>query len=156
MLVTAVASAFLDNVTTMLLMIPVTIQIAVTLKINPIALLIPEVFASNIGGTATLIGDPPNILIGSYAKLSFVDFVMNLTVIVAICMVVTIIYYVYWYKKSYLKAEVKDTALTIEYLRQEYRITNKKLLLFSLGFLAFTIFLFIIHGVLHMEPSVAA
>ncbi len=156
MLVTAVASAFLDNVTTMLLMIPVTIQIAVTLKINPIALLIPEVFASNIGGTATLIGDPPNILIGSYARLSFVDFVMNLTGIVAICMVVTIIYYVYWYKKSYLKAEVKDTALTIEYLRQEYRITNKKLLLFSLGFLAFTIFLFIIHGVLHMEPSVAA
>jgi Na+/H+ antiporter NhaD/arsenite permease-like protein len=63
---------------------------------------------------------------------------------------------VYWYKKSYLKAEVKDTALTIEYLKQEYRITNKKLLLFSLGFLAFTIFLFIIHGVLHMEPSVAA
>jgi Na+/H+ antiporter NhaD/arsenite permease-like protein len=156
MLVTAVASAFLDNVTTMLLMIPVTIQIAVTLKVNPIALLIPEVFASNVGGTATLIGDPPNILIGSYARLSFVDFVMNLTVIVVICMVVTIIYYVYWYKKSYLQAEVKDTALTIEYLRSEYRITNKKLLLFSLGFLSFTIFLFIIHGVLHMEPSVAA
>ena len=66
--VTAVISAFLDNVTTMLLMIPVTIEIAVTLKINPLTLLIPEVFASNVGGTATLIGDPPNILIGSYAN----------------------------------------------------------------------------------------
>ena len=87
MLVTAVASAFLDNVTTMLLMIPVTIEIAVTLKINPIALLIPEVFASNVGGTATLIGDPPNIIIGSFAKLSFADFVVNLTGIVLICMV---------------------------------------------------------------------
>ena len=67
--ITAVVSAFLDNVTTMLLMIPVTIEIAVTLKINPLVLLIPEVFASNVGGTATLIGDPPNILIGSYAGL---------------------------------------------------------------------------------------
>ncbi len=156
MVVTAVASAFLDNVTTMLLMIPVTIEIAVTLKVNPIAFLIPEVFASNVGGTATLIGDPPNILIGSYAKLSFVDFVVNLTGIVAICMVVTLIYYVYWYKKSYLKAEIKDVGRTIEYLREEYKITNKKLLIMSLGMLSFTIFLFIIHGVLHMEPSIAA
>jgi Na+/H+ antiporter NhaD/arsenite permease-like protein len=95
-------------------------------------------------------------LIGSFAKLSFVDFVMNLTVIVIICMVVTMIYYVYWYKKSYLQAEAKDVGRTIEFLKQEYRITNKKLLLFSLGFLSFTIFLFIIHGVLHMEPSIAA
>ncbi|MEJ2070555.1 MAG: ArsB/NhaD family transporter [Syntrophobacterales bacterium] len=156
MVVTAVTSAFLDNVTTMLLMIPVTIEIAVTLNVNPIALLIPEVFASNVGGTATLIGDPPNILIGSYAKLSFVDFVMNLTIIVAICMVVTLIYYVYWYKKAYLQAEAKDVNRTIEFLMQEYRITNRKLLTFSLGFLAFTIFLFVIHGVLHMEPSIAA
>jgi Na+/H+ antiporter NhaD/arsenite permease-like protein len=156
MLVTAVASAFLDNVTTMLLMIPVTIEIAVTLKINPIALLIPEVFASNVGGTATLIGDPPNILIGSYAKLSFMNFVMNLGLICLICLGVTLIYYVYWYKKSYLKAEVQDADRTIEYLRQEYRITNYKLLFLCLGFLAFTILLFVIHGVLHMEPAVAA
>jgi Na+/H+ antiporter NhaD/arsenite permease-like protein len=156
MVITAVASAFLDNVTTMLLMIPVTIQIAVTLKINPIALLIPEVFASNVGGTATLIGDPPNIIIGSYAKLSFADFLMNLTGIVLICMVVTLIYYLYWYKKAYLKAEVQDVELTIKYLKHEYRITDKKLLILSLISLAFIIFLFIIHGVLHMEPSIAA
>ncbi|MFH1594999.1 MAG: ArsB/NhaD family transporter [Pseudomonadota bacterium] len=156
MTVTAVASAFLDNVTTMLLMIPVTIELAVALKINPIAFIIPEVFASNVGGTATLIGDPPNILIGSYARLSFMDFVTNLTGIVVICMVVTLIYYVYWYKKSYLEAEVKDVPRTITYLRQEYRITNKKLLIMCLGLLGFTIFLFVIHGVLHMEPSIAA
>jgi Na+/H+ antiporter NhaD/arsenite permease-like protein len=156
MVVTAVASAFLDNVTTMLLIIPVTIEIAVTLKVSPVALLIPEVFASNIGGTATLIGDPPNILIGSYAKLSFLDFVVNLGLIVVICMVVALIYYVYWYKKAYLKAEVQDVDRTIEFLRTEYQITDKKLLLFCLGFLSFTIFLFIIHGLLHMEPSIAA
>ena len=156
MVVTAVCSAFLDNVTTMLLMIPVTIEIAITLKINPIAFLIPEVFASNVGGTATLIGDPPNILIGSYAKLSFVDFVMNLTIIVAVCLAISLIYYVYWYKKDYLKAEIKDVGRTIDYLQEEYKITNKKLLTMALGLLGFTIFLFIIHGVLHMEPSIAA
>jgi Na+/H+ antiporter NhaD/arsenite permease-like protein len=156
MLVTAVASAFLDNVTTMLLMIPVTIEIAVTLKINPIAFLIPEVFASNVGGTATLIGDPPNIIIGSYARLSFTDFVTNLAGIVAICLVITLVYYVYWYKKSYLKADVKDVDRTVAYLKEEYKITNWKLLIYSLIFLGFTIFLFVIHGALHMEPSIAA
>jgi len=154
--ITAVASAFLDNVTTMLLMIPVTIEIAVTLKINPIALLIPEVFASNVGGTATLIGDPPNIIIGSYAKLTFMAFVVNLVWIVLICMVVTLIYCIYWYKKDYLQADVKDVERNIEFLREEYKITNKKLLILSLLSLGFVIFLFIIHGVLHMEPSIAA
>ncbi|MDD5641947.1 MAG: ArsB/NhaD family transporter [Syntrophales bacterium] len=156
MVVTAIASAFLDNVTTMLLMIPVTIEIAVTLKINPITFLIPEVFASNVGGTATLIGDPPNILIGSYAKLTFAQFVGHLAIICLICLVITLIYYVYWYKKDYLKAETRDVERTIEYLREQYRITDVKLTAMSLGMLGFTIFLFVVHGVLHMEPSIAA
>jgi Na+/H+ antiporter NhaD/arsenite permease-like protein len=156
MFVTAITSAFLDNVTTMLLIIPVTIEIAVTLKLNPIHLLIPEVFASNVGGTATLIGDPPNIMIGSYAKLSFVDFVQNLTLICLIGLVVTIVYYLYWYKKGYLKAEVGDVSKMIAHLREEYKITNPRLLVYCGIMLGITIFLFIIHGALHMEPSIAA
>jgi len=156
MWITAIASAFLDNVTTMLLMIPVTIEIAVTLKINPIALLIPEVFASNVGGTATLIGDPPNILIGSYAKLTFGAFVSNLALVCAVGMVITVVYYIYWYKKDYLKAEVGNVERTISYLREEYRITDRKLLIMCLSMLGFVILLFVVHGVLHMEPSVAA
>ena len=154
--VTAVCSAFLDNVTTMLLLIPVTIEIAVTLKINPLTLLIPEVFASNVGGTATLIGDPPNILIGSFAKLSFAQFVTNLGLVCIVCLILTSLWYLWWYKKGYLAAEVKDVNRTIAYLKEEYRITNKKLTVMGLGILAFVIFLFVIHGVLHMEPSVAA
>jgi Na+/H+ antiporter NhaD/arsenite permease-like protein len=156
MVVTAVCSAFLDNVTTMLLMIPVTIEIAVTLKVNPITLLIPEIFASNVGGTATLIGDPPNILIGSYANLTFMDFVVNLTLICTICLVICLIYYVYWYKQDYQKANVKDVGRTIEFMKTEYRIQDMKLTGMGLALLAFTIFLFIFHGVLHMEPSIAA
>jgi Na+/H+ antiporter NhaD/arsenite permease-like protein len=156
MVVTAVSSAFLDNVTTMLLIIPVTIEIALTLKINPITLLMPEVFASNVGGTATLIGDPPNIMIGSYAKLSFVDFVQNLSLICAIALVFTVIYYVYWYKKEYLKAQVGDVPELIAHLKEEYKITNKSLLIKGGVILGITIFLFMIHGALHMEPSIAA
>jgi Na+/H+ antiporter NhaD/arsenite permease-like protein len=156
MWITAVVSAFLDNVTTMLLMIPVTIEIALTLKINPVNFLIPEVFASNVGGTATLIGDPPNILIGSFASLTFGQFVINLTGICTICMIITAVYYVFWYKKDYLQAEVKDVQATIAFLREEYRITDRKLLALCLCLLGFTIFLFVIHGILHMQPSVAA
>src|SRR3989339_464747 len=156
MVVTAVASAFLDNVTTMLLMIPVTIEIAVALKLNPIALLIPEVFASNVGGTATLIGDPPNILIGSYANLSFGQFVANLALAAAACLIITSFFYLWWYKKDYFKAEVKDIPRTIAYLKSEYQITNKKLAIQSLMLLGFTILLFALHGLFHMPVSVAA
>jgi len=156
MFVTAVTSAFLDNVTTMLLIIPVTIEIALTLKINPLSLLMPEVFASNVGGTATLIGDPPNIMIGSYAKLSFVDFARHLSVVNLIALAIVIVYFLYWYKKDYLKAQVGDVEKMIEKLRNEYKITNKSLLIQCGTILGIVIFLFIVHGVLHMEPSIAA
>jgi Na+/H+ antiporter NhaD/arsenite permease-like protein len=154
--VTAVTSAFLDNVTTMLLLIPVTIEIAVTLKINPLTLLIPEVFASNVGGAATLIGDPPNILIGSYARLTFGQFAANLSLVCALCLIVSSLWYLWWHKKGYLEAEVKDVDRTIAYLKETYNITHKKLAAMGLAIMGFVILLFILHGVLHMEVSVAA
>jgi Na+/H+ antiporter NhaD/arsenite permease-like protein len=153
---TAVISAFLDNVTTMLLVIPVTIQIAVTLKVHPLAFLIPQTFASNVGGTATIIGDPPNILIGSFTGLTFGQFVTNLSLICFLCQIVSCFYFLWWHKKDYLKADVKDVERTIEYLKEEYRITDKKLMIQGLALLGFTILLFVFHGFLHMEVSVAA
>jgi Na+/H+ antiporter NhaD/arsenite permease-like protein len=154
--ITAILSAFLDNVTTMLLVLPVTIEIAVTLKINPLTLLIPEVFASNVGGTATLIGDPPNILIGSYAGLTFGQFVQNLALVCAICLAVSSLWYLWWHKKDYIKAEVKDIPRTIAYLKEEYQITDRKLMIQSLMLLGFTILLFALHGFFHMPVSIAA
>src|SRR5712671_667960 len=85
---TAVLSAFLDNVTTVLLIVPVTLAICTTLKVPAYPYLFAEIFASNIGGTATLIGDPPNILIGSQVGLTFNDFVFHLTPVIVIVMVV--------------------------------------------------------------------
>jgi Na+/H+ antiporter NhaD/arsenite permease-like protein len=155
-IVTAIISAFLDNVTTMLLVLPVTIEIAVTLKINPLTLLVPEAFASNVGGTATLIGDPPNILIGSYAGLTFGQFVQNLSMICAISLVASSLFLVWWNKKAYLKAEVKDVPRTIEFLREQYKITDKKLMIQGLFLLGFAILFFILGGILHLPVSIPA
>ena len=153
---TAVISAFINNVTTMLLVIPVTIEIAVTLKINPLTLLIPAAFAANVGGTATLIGDPPNILIGSYAGLSFGQFVQNLALICAISLAASSLFFLWWYKKGYARAEVKDIPRTIEYLKEAYQITNKKLLIQALMLLGCAILFFILGGILHLPVAIPA
>ena len=155
-IITAVVSAFLDNVTTMLLVIPVSIELAVTLKINPLAFLIPEVFASNVGGTATLIGDPPNILIGCYAHLTFVQFVRNLSLVCLASLGVSSLYFLWWHKKDYLLAEEQDVAATLANLKEQYRVTDKKLMVAGLVLLGFTILCFALHGLLHMQVSVAA
>ncbi|MGD8678929.1 MAG: ArsB/NhaD family transporter [Lysobacterales bacterium] len=156
MVVTAVVSALLDNVTTMLLLIPVTIEICVALKLNPVVMLVPEVFASNVGGTATLIGDPPNIMVGSYAGLSFMDFVQHLALVCLIGLAASTVYYLLWFRSSYMAARVDDVPAMIERLRQEYRIKDPRLLIKCGIVLAITIFLFVVHGALGMEPSVAA
>jgi Na+/H+ antiporter NhaD/arsenite permease-like protein len=154
--ITAVVSAFLDNVTTMLLVLPVTIEIAVTLKISPLALLIPETFASNVGGTATLIGDPPNILIGSYAGLTFGQFLHHLSLVCLISLAASSVYFLWWHKRDYLKAEVKDVNRTIAFLKEEYQITNKKLMIQGLLLLGFAILFFILGGILHLPVSIPA
>jgi len=156
MFITGVVSAFLDNVTTMLLMTPVTIEICKALKLNPLSIMLPEAFASNVGGTATIIGDPPNVMIGSYAKLTFMDFVDELGLICLIGLAAAIIYYIWYFKKDYKKAVVGNVAEMTRTLREEYKITNPRLLTISLIVLGLTVFLFVVHGPLHMEVGVAA
>ena len=117
-LFTAFASAFLDNVTTVILIMPITFVIAEKLEINPIPFLITEILASNIGGTATLIGDPPNIIIGSAAGLSFMDFINELTGIVILILCVIIAIMAVWFGK-YLKT-------TPEKMEQIINLDNSK------------------------------
>jgi Na+/H+ antiporter NhaD/arsenite permease-like protein len=156
MLVTAVLSAFLDNVTTVLLMTPVSIEIALILRISPLAFLFPEIMASNIGGTATLIGDPPNILIGSASGLSFNDFLINLGPIVVVAMLVALGMMKLFFGKEYRKKKGQDVDALLERLRREYRIEDRKLLNQSLVILGFVVLLFLLHDKLGMEPSIAA
>ena len=156
MIFTAVASSFLDNVTTMLLLTGVAIEICVSLSLNPLYLLIPLVLASNVGGTATLIGDPPNIMIGSYAGLTFMDFVKALALICGVATIALIIMSKLIWGKAYSAAKVENVDEYINELKEEYKITDPSLLKYGLGVLAFCVFLFLTHGYWHMEVSIAA
>ncbi|MGC8771340.1 MAG: ArsB/NhaD family transporter [Brevinematia bacterium] len=153
-LITAVFSAFLDNVTTILILTPVTILIAVELGISPVPFIISESISSNIGGTATLIGDPPNIMIGSAAGLDFNSFITNLTPVIIIILITFIfIIYMLFSKKMHVSNERKSRIMDFE---EKKSITDKKLLIKSLFVLGITIIGFILHGVINVEPSVIA
>ncbi|MGH2969566.1 MAG: SLC13 family permease, partial [Solirubrobacteraceae bacterium] len=115
---TAVLSAFLDNLTTVLLMVPITFLLADALDIDPIPLVIIEILVSNIGGTATLIGDPPNILIAGATDLSFLDFIVNLTPIVVVTLVVVIAgLYAYYRDRLQIAPAARRRVLSLDAAR---------------------------------------
>ena len=151
---TAVTSAFLDNVTTVILIMPITFYAAKKLDINPVPYLMTEVFASNIGGTATLIGDPPNIIIGSAAGLSFMDFVNNLTLIIAIILFAVLGILALLFRKQLVTTKEKMNA--ISEIDNSKTITNKPLLIRSLIVLTGVIIGFVMHDVTHIETSIMA
>jgi Na+/H+ antiporter NhaD/arsenite permease-like protein len=156
MLITSVASALLDNVTTMLLMAPITIQIALTMGINPLSLLIPEVLASNVGGISTLIGTPTNILIGSYAGLSFNDFLINLTPGVVMALVVLAVYVSLRFRKEYAAASGQLSDAMRERLRESGRITEPVKLRKAGLIFAVMLVLFVMGDAIHLVPAVTA
>ena len=151
---TAVTSAFLDNVTTVILIMPITFFIAKELDIDPIPYLLTEIFASNIGGTATLIGDPPNIIIGSAAGFSFMDFVNNLTVVVAIILVVVLALLSLIFKKKLHASEEKMKE--VANIDNSNTIKDKTLLIRSITVLGLVILGFVTHDITHIETCVAA
>lgn len=155
MIVTGVGSAFLDNVTTMLLMTPITIQIAMALGLNPLALLMPEVMASNVAGVSTLVGTPTNILIGSYAGITFNDFLKNLTPGVLLALVGLVVYSELAYRRELRQASDTSPAL-LEKLAERARITQpghlKKAGWVGLGMLI----LFVFGERIHLLPAVTA
>lgn len=153
-IVTAVASAFLDNVTTVLLVVPVTISICSALKISPVPFLIAEILASNIGGTATLIGDPPNIMIGSATGLGFMDFVYNLAPIAIVVFAATLWLLKLIYGKKMHTTEENRAQLMA--MNAEEAIKDPVLMKKSLSVIALVILGFISHGALGLEPAAIA
>lgn len=155
MLITGVASAFLDNVTTMLLMTPITVQIAIAAGIPPLALLIPEVMASNVIGVSTLVGTPTNILIGSYANISFNDFLRNLTPGVLLAFIGLIAYSWMIYRKDF--ADVKEiTPVLLERLEERSKIRDVENLKKAGVIGTIMLLLFIFGERIHLLPSVTA
>jgi len=153
-LITAIASAFLDNVTTVLLIAPVTLLVCDRLDIKPVPFLIAEVLASNIGGAATLIGDPPNIIIGSRAGLSFNDFAVNMAPIVAIELVAFTLALRWVFRGSF----AVDPARVADVMRlNEREAIRDPRLLIKCGVVLLAVFTaFVSHSLIHVEPSVVA
>jgi Na+/H+ antiporter NhaD/arsenite permease-like protein len=157
MFITAIASALLDNVTTMLLMTPITIQIALAMGVNPLALLMPEVLSSNVVGISTLIGTPTNILIGSYGHLSFNDFLSNLTPGVLLALIGLVVYSELTYRREFKKTgRGQVSELLMAKLTERARITEpvhlRKAAVVGAGMLA----LFILGENFHLLPAVTA
>jgi Na+/H+ antiporter NhaD/arsenite permease-like protein len=154
-IITAVFSALLDNVTTVLLMVPVTFSITRQLKVNPEPYLITEIITSNIGGTATLIGDPPNIMIGSAVKeLSFMSFINNLAFISVITLLVTLVILLLVYRNQLKTTEELKSGLMS--LDEKEELKDKVLLKKSLIVLGLTIIGFFLHQILHLESATVA
>ncbi|MBR2429869.1 ArsB/NhaD family transporter [bacterium] len=151
---TAIASAFLDNVTTVILIMPVTFAIAKELDINPIPFLIVEILASNIGGTATLIGDPPNIIIGSAANFSFMNFIYELTIPVIVILLTVVAIMTFWFRKCLHATEERMAQITN--LDNSKTITDKALMIRSLLVLFLVILGFVTHDITHIQTCVCA
>lgn len=153
--ITAIGSAFLDNVTTVLLMVPITFSITRQLNITPIPFLISEILMSNIGGTATMIGDPPNIMIGSAVRsLTFGQFIMNLAPIITIIGVVTILLLLIVYRKQ-LKVDEKTRQRILE-LDEKDEINNQTLMIKSLSVMSLTTIGFFFHQIIGVESATIA
>jgi len=153
-LITAVSSAFLDNVTIVVLVAPITLLVAARLGVNPLPFLIAEILASNIGGTATLIGDPPNILIASAAGIDFITFAANMTPISLLILLVFLGLSRFLFKQD-LSLGRKKT-LTIDMLETGALITNRPLMVKALVVLIGVIVAFVSHGVLPVPPATMA
>ena len=153
-IITAVLSGFLDNVTTVLLIGPMTLAITNMLKTSPVPFFITQIMASNIGGTATLIGDPPNIMIGSAAGLSFLDFVANtgLAVVFVLAAMLVCFYFIYG-----RKLHVEEGAMAeVLQLDENKTIKDRPLLIKSVVMIILVVFAFIFHSQLHLESSTVA
>jgi Na+/H+ antiporter NhaD/arsenite permease-like protein len=153
-LVTAVLSAFLDNVTTVVLLAPVTLSVASVLRISPYPFLVSEILASNVGGTATLIGDPPNILIGSHAGLDFGAFLVNLGPVVVIILAVFVVTVrVFFADGMHVEGELKTAIMALD---EQRSIRDARLMMVSLAITGLTIVGFLFHRALGLEAATIA
>jgi len=153
-ILTAVCSALLDNVTTVLLTVPITFSITKQLNVDVKPFLIAQILSSNIGGTATLIGDPPNIMIGSAVGLQFMDFITNLAAICVLIFIITICILIVLYgNKLHTTDELRAKVMQLD---EKSQIVEPRLLKKCLFALAVTISLFVLHGQLHLDTATAA
>lgn len=154
MLITALLSAFFDNVTTVLLIAPVTFLVCDRLAVSPVPYLIAVILSCNIGGAATLIGDPPNIIIGSRAGLTFNDFLVHMAPVTTVLIGVLIVFCRVVFRKHFVYDPVR--AASVMSLNEREAITDKPLLIKSLVVVTLVLAGFVLHSFVHIEPSIVA
>ena len=155
-LLTGVVSAFLNDVTAILLLVPLSIEIAQTVDIHPFAYVIPEVLASNIGGAATIIGDPPSTIVGSHLGLSFVEYLVHMAPVAILCMVPLLLLTTLLYRRDFVRGGKRPSPALVARLEADARITNRKLLVKTGIVGAVTLVLFLTGDMFGMPPSVTA
>jgi Na+/H+ antiporter NhaD/arsenite permease-like protein len=151
---TAVTSMFIDNVTTILLMVPVTVAVFRIFRVSPMPFILAQALASNVGGTATLIGDPPNIMIGSAANIDFNAFIIHMGPTIAVSFVASLFLLKFMFRKE-LKAQVENLEQLMKEDERTY-LKDRSILKKSLGVLFAVIALFVVHDSLGIEPSIIA
>ena len=153
-IITAALSAFLDNVTTVLLVGPMTLAITSILKVNPVPFLLTQILASNMGGTATLIGDPPNIMIGSEAGLGFADFILNTAPVIVIIMAASLLcFYLMFGRKLKVSNDAMQAVMELD---ENRAIKDKSLLIKSVVMIGLVVIGFMFHSSLGMESCTIA
>ena len=156
-LLTGITSAFLNDVTAILMLVPLSIQIAAAIGLNPMVIVIPEVLASNIGGAATLIGDPPSTIVGSHIGISFGDYLVNMAPIAFICMIALLVINWFQYRKNYADAKHQVSAVLMRQMESEAVIQDHVSLRKALIIAVFTFVGFFIADMFdHMPPGVVA
>jgi Na+/H+ antiporter NhaD/arsenite permease-like protein len=153
-ILTAVASALLDNVTTVVIMVPITLTLCRTLNLDPVPFLLGEVFASNIGGTATIVGDPPNIIVASAADIGFLDFAVNMVPVSAISLVALMGLLYVWFRRDVRVSDEKRAEMMAT--SSAGRIKDSNLLKKSLLVFGLTIVAFFMHDTIGVSPAFVA
>ena len=153
-LMTAVASAFLDNVTVVVLIVPITLSLCRTLRLNPVPFLLAQVFASNIGGTATVVGDPPNIIIGSFADIGFVTFMVNVAPVTFFSMAALLLLLYVWFRNDVRTSEASRHDVMKQ--RPGDAIKDKGLLMKSGIVFSLTVLGFLTHDLIGVNPAFVA
>ncbi|MBN1660490.1 MAG: anion permease [Anaerolineae bacterium] len=155
-LLTGIVSAFLNDVTAILLLVPLSIEIAETVGVHPFAYVIPEVLASNIGGAATLIGDPPSTIVGSHLSLSFVEYLRTMAPIALLCLVLLLVITSLLYRREFITARTRLSPILVERIEADARITDVGLLRKAGLVGVATVALFFTEDLFGMPPSVVA
>jgi Na+/H+ antiporter NhaD/arsenite permease-like protein len=155
-LLTGLVSAFLNDVTAILLLVPLSIEIAQTVGIHPFTYVIPEVLASNIGGAATIIGDPPSTIVGSHLGLSFVEYAVNMAPIAILCMLPLLLLTTLMYWREFTGSSKRPSPALVARLEADARITDRRLLVKTGLVGAITLALFLTGDIFGMPPSVIA